>query len=80
MFRVQQLNREGGGTPGEQPTQERRYLITASTELPPLQSGERGDLVRVVGRTFRILQVLTGSLLWETDLICTENLTQQNPV
>jgi hypothetical protein len=80
MFRVQQHNREGTGTPGEQPTQERTYLVTASTDLPPLQAGERGDLIRVAGRELRVQQVLFGSLLWEIDLICTDNLTQQNPV
>lgn len=80
LFRVQQHNREGGGIPGEQPTQERTYLITASTDIPELQAGERGDVIRVVGREFRVRQVMFGSLLWEMDLLCTDNLTQQNPV
>lgn len=79
-FRVQELNREGGGTPGEQPTRERQYLIVAGMDVPALQTGERGDLVRVAGREFRVQQVLFGSLLWEIDLLCTDNLTQQNPV
>jgi hypothetical protein len=80
LFRVQQRNREGGGTPGEQPTRERQYLLTTKIGVPLLQTGERGDLVRVAGREFRVQQVLFGSLLWEVDLLCTDNLTQQNPV
>lgn len=78
-FRVQQLNRDGGGTPGEQPTRERQYRLTAPIGLPALQTGERGDIIRTAGREFRVQQVLFGSLLWEVDLICTDNLTQQNP-
>lgn len=80
LFRVQQLNREGGGNPGEQPTQERQYLLTTRViDAPAFQTGERGDLVRVAGREFRIRQVLFGSQLWEIDLLCVDNLTQQNP-
>lgn len=81
MFRVQQLNREGGGNPGEQPTQERQYLLTTAViGAPAFQAGERGDIVRVIGREFRIRQILFGSQLWEIDLMCVDNLTQQNPV
>ena len=79
LFRVQQLNREGGGTPGEQPTRERQYMLTTKIGVPVLQTGERGDLIRVAGREFRLQQVLFGSLLWEVDLVCTDNMTQQNP-
>lgn len=79
-FRVQQLNREGGGTPGEQPTRERSYLLTAPLGVPKLQTGERGDVIEVAGREFRVQQVMFGSLLWEIDILCTDNLTQQNPV
>lgn len=80
LFRVQQQNNEGGGTPGEQPTQERTYLIVAGTDIPYLQVGERGDIIRVEGREFRVRQVLFGTYLWEMDLICSDNLTQQNPI
>lgn len=80
MFRVQQHNREFNGNPAEQPTQQRTYLIVASTDIPALQVGERGDLIRVDGREYRVQQVLFGSHLWEMDLLCTDNLTQQNPV
>lgn len=81
LFRVQELKREGGGTPGEQPTVERQYLLsTALAGCPPLQAGERGDLIRVVGRTFQVRSLMAGSELFELNLICVENLTQQNPV
>lgn len=80
-FRVQALKREGGGVPADQPTVEQQYLLTTALPgCPPLQAGERGDLIRVVGREFRVQRVAGGSELWEMDLICTENLTQQNPV
>lgn len=81
LFRVQELKREGGGTPGEQPTTERQYLLTTQvTDAPAFRAGERGDIVHVVGRQFRIVSIMFGSLLWEVDLICVDNLTQQNPV
>lgn len=80
LFRVQELKREGGGTPGEQPTVERQYLITTKiTDCPALQAGERGDMIHVLGRKFQIRSIMGGSLLWEVDLVCLENLTQQNP-
>jgi hypothetical protein len=78
--RVQELNREGGGSPGEQPTRERQYLVAAPLGVPPLQTGERGDIIRVLGRALRVQQVLYGTNVMEVDIICTDNLTQQNPV
>lgn len=79
-FRVQQHNRENALTPGEQPTQTRTYLLTAPLGIPELQTGERGDIIRTLGREFRVQQVLHGSFAIEVDIICTDNLTQQNPV
>lgn len=80
LFSVEPLNREGGGTPGEQPTTERQYLLTTSVvDAPAFRAGERGDVVHVIGRQFRILNIAFGSELWEIDLICVDNLTQQNP-
>ena len=66
--------------PGDQPTQERTYLVVAGTDIPFLQTGERGDIITVEGRELRVQQVLFGSHLWEMDILCTDNLTQQNPV
>jgi len=79
LFRVQELKRENSPVPAGQPTQERRYLVTMPLSKAPtggLKVGEDGDIVNVVGRRFRIMQTMTGSLLWELDLICTDNLTQ----
>lgn len=77
--RVQELNREGGGTPGEQPTRERQYLVVAPLGIPELQVGERGDIIEVAGRKLRVQQVLFGTFTMEVDILCTDNLTQQNP-
>lgn len=80
MCRVQELNRDGGGTPGEQPTTERQYLVTIPViGAPAFRAGEQGDVVHAIGRQFRISQIMFGTLLWEIDFICTDNLTQQNP-
>lgn len=78
--RMQELNREGTGTPGEQPTQERRYLVVAPLGIPQLQAGERGDIIEVGGRVLRVQQVMYGTYITEVDILCTDNLTQQNPV
>ncbi|MGN7250054.1 DUF6093 family protein [Arthrobacter sp. SAFR-014] len=80
LFSVEPLNREGGGTPAEQPTTERQYQLTTKViDAPAFRAGERGDIVRVIGREFRIVNIKFGSQLWEIDLICVDNLTQQNP-
>lgn len=78
--RVQQRS-QGGGTKvtAEQPTTERQVLITCPMGGPTLRAGERGDIVRALGREFRVIDILPGSLLWELDLLCVDNLTQQNP-
>lgn len=81
LFSVQELKREGGSVPAEQPTTERQYLITTSViDAPAFRAGERGDVIHVIGRQFRISSIMFGSELWQIDLICTDNLTQQNPV
>jgi len=81
VCRVQELNREGTGTPGEQPTQERRYQVSLPVDgTPELQAGERGDIIHALGRQFRIQQIMFGTNEFERDVLCTDNLTQQNPV
>jgi hypothetical protein len=80
MFDVQPLQREGGGNPGEQPTSERQYVLTTKVVgAPAFRAGERGDVVEVLGREFRIINLVFGANLWEIDLICVDNMTQQNP-
>ena len=78
--RVQaQNNAAGSADVAEQPTVTRTYLVTAPLGGPDLRAGERGDVVEVLGRQLRITDTPTGSQLWELDLICVENLTQNNP-
>ena len=79
--RVQELKRENAPVPGEQPSQVRSYLVTIPiVGAPPLKAGESGDTVVVLGRRYRILQIMEGTLLWELDLICSSNITQQDPL
>lgn len=79
-FDVQPLQREGGGSPGEQPTSERQYTLTTKVVgAPAFRAGEQGDIVEVIGRQFRIVNLVFGVHLWEIDLICVDNMTQQNP-
>jgi hypothetical protein len=78
--RVQELKRENAPVPADQPTQTRQYLIPAPLEvLTDIRTGEGGDILAVLGRRFNVIQAMQGSLLWEADLICVENQTQQNP-
>ena len=85
VCRVQELKREGGGVPGEQPTTERQYLVPVpltnaeGEPLPDLRSGERGDIIHALGRQLRIVNIMFGSEEFERDLICVDNQTQQNP-
>ena len=81
-FRVQEIKRENAPAAAGQPMQERRYLITMPIGKVPadgFHAGEQGDLVEVLGQSFRIIQPLKGSLLWEMDLMCTDNITQNGP-
>lgn len=78
--RVQQRSQGAGDkVAADQPTVQRQVLITCPLGGPELRAGERGDIVRAAGREFRIVSILSGSLLWELDLLCMDNLTQQNP-
>lgn len=77
--RVQELNRETGPIPANQPTKLREYMVSAPLDGPELRAGEQGDVVYVIGRQLRISSIMFGSLEFERDLICVDNLTQQNP-
>lgn len=76
--RLQELKREAGVLPGDQPTQVRQYMVQLPYDpaMPALAVGEGGDTVLVNGRRYAILQVMHGSELWSWDLICQDNLTQ----
>lgn len=76
--RVQQSNWANDPVTGLQPMQLRRYLITADVAvLADVKVGEDGDIMLVDGRQYRVMQALRGSLLWEADLYCQDNQTQQ---
>lgn len=79
LVRLQELKRESGPNPTDQPSSVREYLVAAPLGGPEVRVGERGDVIEVEGRTFNIQSLMSGSLLWERDFICVENQTQQNP-
>jgi hypothetical protein len=77
VCRLQQLNRSGSAIPADQPTQLHTYQISIPYDgVPPLRVGEGGDTAIVAGRRYQIHQQLQGSYLFEWDLICQDNLTQ----
>lgn len=77
LVRLQALKREGIGEQAEQPTYTRQYLITAPLEGPKLRVGERGDVVTVKGKDYRLVSEMDGSLVWERDFIAVLNETQE---
>lgn len=86
--RVQELNSSHGAAPVEQPTRTRQYLVTLPVDqAPELSAGERGTIITVTastdphlqGRHLRVIDVMHGSEVWERDVVCVENLTQNNP-
>ncbi|MCT1368404.1 DUF6093 family protein [Rothia sp. p3-SID1597] len=88
--RVQELKSagEGSAVPAGQEVTERRYLITVPVKTPVhFKTGTRGHQIEVtdvredgdpmlVGRRFDVIQVMTGSEVWERDLVCIDNQTQ----
>lgn len=80
--RVQALNNAPRqADAAEQTTTVRRYLVAAPVrDAPAFKIGQNGDQVLVLGRRLRIVDITPGSNLWETDLVCEENLTQSGPV
>jgi len=87
--RVQQTQRGRPYLAVDQPSEIRHYLVTLPIEgMPDLRAGEGGDIVRVTassdphlaGRLLRIVDVQHGALMWERDVLCDDNLTENNPV
>lgn len=83
--RVQQLG--GGDTRSATGKESRRrdYLVTLPIEkVIDLVAGDEGNLIRVteaddpeaVGRILTIEQILYGSLAWERDILCRDDLGQ----
>jgi hypothetical protein len=78
--RVQaQIQRAASAVAAEQPFSDRRYLVTCPLDGPELRAGEQGDLIDVEGRTLRIVSIAFGTYEFERDLICLDDLTQENP-
>jgi hypothetical protein len=78
--RVQALiQRAASAVSADQPFTDRRYLVTCPLDGPELRAGERGDLIDVDGRTLRINSIAFGTYQFERDLICLDDITQQNP-
>lgn len=67
----------------------RSYLVTVPIDgLPQLKAGEQSDIVTItecdddpllVGRVLRITDIQHGSLMFERDLVCTDDLTANGP-
>lgn len=86
--RVQVLNNSKNATSAEQPVGTRQYLVALPIEgLPPITAGEGGTVIKVteckdpglIGRTLRVIDIQHGTEMFERDLICVDNLTQNNP-
>lgn len=74
--RVQALNNAPKtADAAEQTSTIRRYLVTAPVDGPGVRLGKTADQIHVLGRRLRIVDLRPGSLLWEADYDCEENLT-----
>lgn len=87
-MRVQETQRGRPMLTTDQPTEVRHYLITLPIDgLPDLRAGEHGDTITVTassdphlaGRLLRIIDIQHGSEMFERDVLCTDNLTENNP-
>lgn len=79
--RVQSLNNAPKqADAAEQTVTIRRYLVTAPVGGPAVRLGKLADQIHVLGRRLRIVDIAPGSLLWEADYTCEENLTQGQPI
>ena len=78
--RIQRLQTESETTAGEQDVTTRRYLVTLDREIGPgltdrshIHVTTSGDPL-LNGRWLAVLDIQGGSLRWERDLICEDNL------
>lgn len=79
--RVQALNNAPRqADAAEQTVTIRRYLVTAPVDGPAVRIGKNADQIHVLGRRLRIVDMRPGSLLWEADYDCEENLSQSGLV
>lgn len=93
--RIQQRTQPARAMQVDQPQNVRSYLVTLALEgLPDIPVGDRGAIVTNIRsrgprgidpdpslqrRTLRVVDAQYGSVMWERDLICEDNLTQNNP-
>lgn len=89
--RVQELNREARAETAGQLVDTRQYLVTLPLDrVPALTITDQGPVLTVTGnqpghdgdphltgRPLRVLSVQHGTLLWERDLTCVDDLTNQ---
>ena len=82
--RVQQHNQSNEGVQAGRETYTREYLVSLPVKLPGrVLAGTPGHTIiiteakdpELVGRAFRVEQVLHGSEVWQRDLLCTDDLT-----
>lgn len=66
----------------------RDYLIAIPAAAPAVRAGVNGDSIRilvnpddelVLGRVFRVVDIAHGSVLWQRDLMCADDLDANNP-
>lgn len=88
ICRVQALNNSRNSVSAEQPTGTRQYLIQLPAgDLPEIRAGEGGTIIKLtackdpelIGRTLRVQDIQHGTEGFSRDLICLDNLTQNNP-
>jgi len=75
--RLQQRNQSEAPVSGLQPLEVRKYLVVAPIAvLRDLQVGESGDTFLIQGKRYLAREALQGSYLWEADIFCDLNQTQ----
>lgn len=92
--RVQELRQPREGVQADQPQNVRRYLVTLPiNKVDGIRAGENGSIVTnfrpqnssqafdpmLRDRILRVEDIQHGSLMWERDIVCADNLTQNNP-
>lgn len=87
--RVQQVRGEADRTTGYQRVDTRRYLVTMPLDgVPDFEVTDQGPIFRLagyqpghegdphlIGRPLRVTNVQRGTLVWERDLTCVDDLT-----
>ena len=77
--RVQQQKQPQVGATGDQRISSHDYLVTIPADVTAVAVGHVGVVTEssdasLVGRALKVTDVMRGSLIWERDLICIDNL------